>query len=82
MEVPREGRQYTLADVARACGCTTDNVRALLKRGRVPEDAAPVIDPVTGSRIWSADRFRRFIDWNAARKAAETLERVTEPEEE
>ncbi len=65
----REGeeREYTLADLARACGCTPNTIRALLKRGRVPEDATPVIDLITGTRVWPADRFRRFVDWNAAR---------------
>lgn len=72
----REGKQYTLADVARACSCTTENIRALLKRGRVPEDATPIVDPVTGTRWWPPDRFQRFVAWNAARR-----ERMSRPED-
>lgn len=58
---------YTLARVARVLGITPENLRALEKRGRLPEGCEPELDLMTGTRGWTPEQVERLKAWNDER---------------
>lgn len=62
-----EQERYTLSRLAELLGSTPENIRALEKRGRLPEGCEPTIDPVTGTRYWTREQVQRLKKWNDER---------------
>lgn len=61
---------FTLRRVAAELGMSPENLRALDKRGRLPEGCEPALDELTGTRYWTPDQVRRLKDWNDERQKA------------
>ena len=59
--------RYTLGRLAELLGTTTDNIRALERRGRLPKGCEPEIDPITGTRYWTREQALRLKQWNEER---------------
>ena len=60
-----------------------ENIRALQKRGRLPEGCEPATDEATGTRYWTREQVNRLKEWNEERQsrlAAEASE-GEEPDE-
>jgi len=74
----REVDIYTLRRLAEALEISPENVRALERRGRLPDGCEPQTDEMTGTRYWTADQVRRLQAWNRERVAAipKSAERV------
>ncbi len=53
--------------VARALGMSIKNLRALERRGRLPEGCEPQVDLITGMRGWTPEQLERLKEWNAER---------------
>jgi DNA-binding transcriptional MerR regulator len=62
-----EGDLITIGRLAELLGCSTENIRALEKRGRLPEGCEPEIDEVTGTRNWTREKAMRLKEWNEKR---------------
>ena len=58
---------FTLRRLARILGCSVENIRALEKRGRLPEECEPDIDPVSGTRYWTPEQVKLLKEWNEER---------------
>lgn len=71
----------SLGRVARALGITVENLRALEKRGRLPEGCEPEIDLITGSRGWTPEQVERLKLWNDERLGRVGGEPTTEDTE-
>lgn len=65
---PAESEQITLRQLASTLGLTPENIRALEKRGRLPEGCEPTIDEMTGTRYWTRAQADRLKQWNDERK--------------
>ncbi len=62
-----EGELFTLRRLAQLLGSTPENVRALEKRGRLPEGCEPNVDPITGTRYWTREQAMELKKWNDER---------------
>ena len=60
--------QYTIRGLAEELGVTPENIRALERRGRLPEGCEPTIDEITGTRYWTEEQVKRLMEWNAERR--------------
>lgn len=79
-EIGRPG-SYTLRRLAHVLGLSPENVRALEKRGRLPEGCEPAIDEISGTRYWTADQVKRLKEWNDERPNRPVIEEM-EPDEQ
>ncbi len=58
---------FTIGRLAKLLGCSTDTIRALEKRGRLPQGCEPELDEITGTRYWTRDQAERLKEWNDER---------------
>ncbi len=58
---------FTIGRLAALLGVTTENIRALERRGRLPEGCEPAIDEMTGTRYWTRAQAERLKIWNNER---------------
>lgn len=65
----------TIRQLAAILGLTPENIRALERRGRLPEGCDPEVDLVSGTRYWTPKQVKRLKQWNDERQ------RVKEEEE-
>ena len=65
---------FTISRLAALLGLTTENIRALERRGRLPEGCEPAIDEMTGTRYWTRDQAERLKKWNDERPNRPTEE--------
>ncbi len=65
---------FTIGRLASLLGVTTENIRALERRGRLPEGCEPAIDEMTGARYWTRAQAERLKRWNDERPGRPTGE--------
>ena len=58
---------FAIGRLAALLDLSTENIRALEKRGRLPEGCGPAIDEMTGTRYWTRDQAERLKKWNDER---------------
>ncbi|GEM_PF-1476778 len=59
--------KVTLRRLAHELGITPENLKALEKRGRLPEGCEAETDLLTGTRYWTRDQVKRLKEWNEER---------------
>jgi MerR HTH family regulatory protein len=62
-----DSESLSIGRLAALLGLSTENIRALEKRGRLPEGCEPAIDEITGTRYWTRDQAERLKEWNDRR---------------
>ena len=65
---------FTIGRLAGLLGLSTENIRALERRGRLPAGCEPAIDEMTGTRIWTRDQAQRLKKWNEERPNRPSVE--------
>ncbi len=60
----------TIRQLAGILGLTPENIRALERRGRLPEGCEPEIDPIYGTRYWTPEQVKRLKEWNDERTSS------------
>jgi DNA-binding transcriptional MerR regulator len=63
-----ESGRLTIGRLAQLLGCSTENVRALERRRRLPEGCEPAIDEITNTRYWTPEQANRLKQWNDERQ--------------